>query len=119
MSDTSSHEDPSSASRADPTGEPTWWDQAVALERDNRLEEAEHVLLDAIDHIGVYSQLAYLFELRYARMLTEHRPDDARAAKARAIHWLYAYASSATSGGEGAALSYERDRRIAELGGEA
>ena len=34
----------------------------------------------------------------------------------RAIHWLYVYAGSATSGGEGAALSRERDIRLRQLG---
>ncbi|HYW31067.1 MAG TPA: hypothetical protein VE869_06120 [Gemmatimonas sp.] len=42
----------------------------------------------------------------------------AAEAKRQAISWWYAYAGSATSGGEGAALSYERDKHIAALGGE-
>jgi hypothetical protein len=38
--------------------------------------------------------------------------DEARAIAAfrLAVDWMGSYASSATSGGEGAALSYERDR---------
>jgi len=67
----------------------------------------------------VYSSLAHLYELRYARLSSNGAPNAlAGAAKARAIHWLYMYASSATNGGEGAALSLERDQRIAALGCE-
>jgi len=99
-------------------GQPDWWRDAVLLERSDRLEEAEQTILAALDHIGVYSQLAHLYELRVGRLQAEGRDADAANAKARAIHWLYAYAGSATSGGEGAALSYERDQRIAALGGE-
>lgn len=99
-------------------GKPDWWRNAVLLERADRLDEAEQTILGAIDHLGVYSQLAYMYELRVGRLMAEGRSADATAAKARAIHWLNAYAGSATSGGEGMALSYERDQRIAALGGE-
>jgi hypothetical protein len=98
--------------------EPSWWRDAVRLELNDRLDEAEQTILSAIDHIGVYSQIAYLYELRYARLRAANRLDEAKAAKQRAIEWLYRYASSATSGGEGAALSQERDQRIRALGGE-
>ena len=59
-----------------------------------------------------------MYEERCARLARAGREEDAAAARERAIHWLYVYASSATSGGEGAALSRERDQRIAALGGE-
>jgi hypothetical protein len=98
-------------------GQPDWWRAAVLLERANRLEEAEKTILDALDHIGVYSSLARLYEERYARLLRAGREEEATAARERAVHWLTVYASSATSGGEGAALSRERDQRISALGG--
>ena len=91
----------------------------MLLERADRLDEAEQTIEKALDHIGVYSSLAHLHELRYARLLREGKDDAASVARERAIHWLYMYASSATSGGEGAALSMERDQRITALGGEA
>ena len=99
-------------------GQPDWWRDAVLLERADRIDEAEATIERALDHIGVYSSLAYLHELRVARLLGEGKEEAAAAARERAIHWLYMYASSATSGGEGAALSRERDQRIAALGGE-
>jgi hypothetical protein len=104
-------------------GQPEWWRAAVMHERGDRLDEAEQAILQAVDHIGAYSSLASLYEERCARLVRdehrdEHRDAAAEAARARAIHWLRVYASSATSGGEGAALSRERDQRIAALGGE-
>ena len=95
-----------------------WWRDAVLLERAGRVEEAEQVILRALDHIGVYASLATLHEERRARLLSMGNLEEATTAKARAIHWWYTYAGSATSGGEGAALSRERDERIAALGGE-
>jgi hypothetical protein len=100
-------------------GQPDWWRDAVLLERADRIADAEQTIKNALDHIGVYSSLAYLHELRYARLLREGKQGAAAEARERAIEWLYAYAGSATSGGEGAALSLERDQRIAALGGEA
>jgi len=99
-------------------GQPDWWRTAVLHERDGRLEEAEQIILQSVDHIGAYSSVAHLYEQRSARLVRAGQGDAAAAARERAIHWLYVYASSATSGGEGAALSLERDQRIAALGGE-
>jgi hypothetical protein len=96
---------------------PDWWRVAVTLERAGRLEEAEQAILGALDHIGVYSSLAHLYEKRHARLVRAGRQEEAEAARERAVHWLVIYASSATSGGEGTALSRERDQRIAALGG--
>ncbi len=100
-------------------GRPEWWRTAVVHEREDRLDDAEQAILRAVDHIGAYSSVANLYEERYARLARAGRHDAAMDARERAIHWLHMYASSATSGGEGAALSLERDQRIAELGGEA
>jgi hypothetical protein len=99
-------------------GQPDWWRDAVLLERADKLEEAEQTILKALDHIGVYSSLAHLYELRIGRLNNEGRDNEASAARDRAVHWLDVYASSATSGGEGAALSYERDQRKRALGAE-
>lgn len=100
-------------------GQPEWWRTAVIHEREDRLDDAEQAILRAVDHIGAYSSVANLYEERSARLARAGRHDAAVEARERAIHWLHMYASSATSGGEGAALSLERDQRIAELGGEA
>src|SRR5687767_751687 len=99
-------------------GKPRRWRTAVLHEREDRLDDAEQAILEAVDHIGAYSSVAHMYEERYARLLRAGRTDDAEAARAQAIRWLHAYAGSATSGGEGAALSRERDQRINALGGE-
>lgn len=98
-------------------GTPTWWREAVLLERADHLPEAEAIIWAALNHIGVYSSLAYLYEQRMARLLGADNRAGAEAARLRAIEFLYSYASSATSGGEGIALSHERDQRISALGG--
>ena|SRR5687768_9841816 len=100
-------------------GQPEWWRTAVIHERDDRLDDAEQAILRAVDHIGAYSSVANLYEERYTRLARAGRHEAAMEARERAIHWLHVYASSATSGGEGTALSLERDQRIAALGGGA
>lgn len=99
-------------------GQPEWWRTAVLHEREDRLDDAEQAILKAVDHIGAYSSVAHMYEERSARLARAGRTEDAEAARAQAIRWLHAYAGSATSGGEGAALSRERDQRIEALGGE-
>ncbi|MEP6779495.1 MAG: hypothetical protein ABJC26_06365 [Gemmatimonadaceae bacterium] len=98
-------------------GQQKWWREAVLLERADKLPEAEQTILDSVVHIGAYSSLAYLYELRMARLLHAGSRVGAEAARKRAIEFLNTYASSATSGGEGIALSQERDERIRALGG--
>ena len=99
-------------------GQPEWWRTAVLHEREDRLDDAEQAILKAVDHIGAYSSVAHMYEERYARLLRAGRTEEAEEARTQAIRWLRAYAGSATSGGEGAALSRERDQRIEALGGD-
>jgi hypothetical protein len=100
-------------------GQPDWWRDAVLLERADKLEEAEQLILKSVNHNGVFSSVAHMYELRFARLNTEGRAQDALAARDRALDWLDVYASSATSGGEGTAFSRERDERRRALGVEA
>jgi hypothetical protein len=97
--------------------EAEWWTIAQHLERADKLEEAERLVLDSLDHLGVYSQLAHLYERRVSRLLAAGDTEGAMRAYERARHWLVLYAAGATSGGEGAALSQERDQRLAALRG--
>jgi len=97
-------------------GEPDWWRDAVLLERADKLEEAEQTILKAVNHLGAFSSVARLYEERFARFSAAGQKEAAAVAKERAIDWLDVYASMATSGGEGTALSNERDRRIVALG---
>jgi hypothetical protein len=96
-------------------GDPEWWIEALRLEQADKLGEAEELLQKSIDHIGCYSSIAHMYELRLTRLSAKGDEAGAQAAGDRAIHWLVMYASCATSGGEGAALSMERDERIAAI----
>lgn len=103
-------------SPAAPHQEPEWWIRAKALESENRLKEAEALLKASIDHLGFAIQTAQLYAERFERLRDAGELQGARDAHAQAVDWAYNYASYATSGGEGAALSYERDKFIKELG---
>lgn len=96
----------------DPTPSPSPYRQYLAAVADDtgRLKEAEDEILRSADHIGVAASVAEMYAQRM-RMF-QRAGDEPRAAAAfkHAIRWMRSYASSATSGGEGAALSDECDR---------
>lgn len=94
---------------------PDWARAAAALEAQGRLAEAERVMLDGCPHQGVLISVAEMYRREMARRA--QRGDAAAAATAReaAVRWAHAYAASATSGGEGVALSRERDAFLARL----
>ncbi len=94
---------------------PDWWMAALLLERANRLREAEECISQAVDHIGASLQVAELYRQRMLRLLREGDNAGAEQARAMAVRWVHHYAASATSGGEGAALSRERDAFLARL----
>lgn len=98
-------------------GVPAWYQKAQQLESEDRLEEAENLLKDRIPNIHCAIAIAGLYRERWQRLLPT---DPIAAAKARkeAAAWADYYASSATSGGEGVALSHERDKFIETLGPE-
>ena len=87
------------------TTQPEWWLRAKELEQQDRIEEAEAVIKQALSPQGYPWDLqsAQLHLERMYRMLEEGRPDEAKAAAVKGINWMYVYGSSATSGGEGAA----------------
>jgi hypothetical protein len=92
-----------------------WWLRAKALERDGKLTEAEQTIKDAVPHLGFASQTAQLYLERMLRLQEEGDAAGAAAAYQKSSDWIYNYASYATSGGEGAALSWERDQFLQEL----
>ena len=96
---------------------PPWGRQAEQLERDDRLEEAEQLLRDKIPSLHCAIQIAELYRRRWIR-LRESDPQKAGEARKAAANWAYTYASWATSGGEGTALSLERDEFLRLLGPE-
>jgi hypothetical protein len=96
---------------------PEWMQRAQRLEREDRLEEAEQLMRDSIPTLHFAIAIAELYRTRWIRL---QKTDPAKAGEARkqAAKWAYAYASFATSGGEGEALSQERDEFLRQLGPE-
>jgi hypothetical protein len=93
------------------------WARALELEKEDRLEDAEAVLNAAIQYVGQVAQVAYLYELRMMRMLAKGDRAGAALACSASNRWMRIMASGATSGGEGAALSYEADQHERRLAG--
>ncbi len=93
----------------DHSGKPTWWHKARELEQADQLEEAEKLLKDEIPHQAFALEIAEMYRDRMLRFRAASKQGKASEAKERATEWAYFYASQATSGGEGTAMSLERD----------
>lgn len=92
-----------------------WWERALALEQLDQLKEAESMILDNLHDRGASIQTAEMYRLRMLRLRQAGDNAGADAARERAVHWAWDYASQATSGGEGLALSCQRDQFIKSL----
>lgn len=98
--------------RADAQG---WQAKAQSLEGPDRLKDVEEEIQRAYPHIGAAASVAEMYARRMRAFQRAGNEPRAVAAFKLAVQWMYTYASWATSGGEGAALSYERDQFIAAL----
>ena len=107
----------SEAATQEDDSRPDWAREAYALEAQGRLEEAEQTMRQGCDHIGVLISIAEMYRQRMLRLAQAGDVAGAAHARTKAVEWAYSYAGCATSGGEGAALSYERDEFIRDLGG--
>lgn len=96
-------------------GQPEWWLQALALEAQDKLEAAEKVIHDGCPYIGFAYSTAEMYRLRMLRLKQAGEANGALEAFKKSSDFIFFYASMATSGGEGAALSVERDQFRAEL----
>lgn len=94
---------------------PEWWHRAKALELDGKLTEAETAINEAVPHLGASASIAQLYLERMLRLQQAGDTESAGQACQKSRDWIYFYASQATSGGEGVALSVERDEFLAEL----
>ena len=83
-----------------------------ALEREDRLIEAEAAIREAIPHQAFALEIAEMYR---RRMLRLQGGPQAAEARQKAADWAYFYASQATSGGEGTAMSAERDEFLRTL----
>ncbi|MCC7395962.1 MAG: hypothetical protein IT455_02735 [Planctomycetes bacterium] len=94
---------------------PEWWRRACEHEAAGRLQEAEATIRRAVDHIGFAASIAELYRQRMLRLQAAGDTNGADDAFHRATAAMSDYASMATSGGEGMALSLERDDFRAQL----
>lgn len=101
-----------------PLNSSAWARIAQSTDGPDRLEAVEKEMLAAIDHIGVASSIAEMYAQRMRMFQRAGNEPRAIAAFKLAVDWMGTYASWATSGGEGAALSYERDQFRAALARE-
>ncbi len=95
--------------------QPAWWHEALALEASGNLPAAEKRIRAAVDHIGYASSTAEMYRLRMLRLKENGDDDGALEAFGKSSDFMGSYAGMATSGGEGEALSLERDQFRAQL----
>lgn len=79
------------------------------LEQEDRLAEAEALIRDRVPDPHFALIIAELYGGRHARLAGLKDAEGAREALKKAERWANFFASQATSGGEGAAFSMERD----------
>ncbi len=101
-----------------PMNTAAWRRAAQSTDGPDQLEDIEKEMRRAIDHIGVAGSIAELYAERMRAFQRAGNEPRAIAAFKLAVDWMGTYASWATSGGEGAALSYERDQFRAALARE-
>jgi hypothetical protein len=94
---------------------PEWWQRARRLEAQDKLDEAEAVIRDGVPNLYFAHATADLYRKRMIRKIGEGDSAGAREAFDKSEHFIWFMASLATSGGEGAALSDERDKFMEEL----
>jgi hypothetical protein len=101
-----------------PMNKDAWRRAGQSTEGPDQLEDVEKEMLAAINHIGVAASIAEMYAQRMRAFQRAGNEPRAIAAFKLAVDWMDNYASWATSGGEGAALSYERDQFRAALARE-
>ncbi len=100
---------------AQPIRVENWWEKAVELEKSGAFEAAEKMITDNVRELGALASVAEMYRLRAVRLRNEGDIAGSQAAAKKAEDWIYSYAGGATSGGEGAALSLQRDEFIASM----
>ncbi len=94
---------------------PEWLRQAGNVEGPDRLEALEQQIQRDAQHIGAAASIAEMYAQRMRVFQRAGNEPRAVAAFKLAAQWMWTYASWATSGGEGEALSHERDQFHAAL----
>ena len=97
------------------TDTPVWLNRARELEAEGRFEDAENVVRNAVPHLSFAYVIAEMYRDRMLLLMEQGDGAGAKDAFERARGWAVFYASQATSGGEGVALSAERDEFLRHL----
>lgn len=92
-----------------------WSRLAQSMDGPDRLETMEEEMRQAFPHIGAAASIAEMYAQRMRVFQRAGNEPRAIAAFTLAVDWMGTYAGWATSGGEGEALSYERDQFHAAL----
>jgi hypothetical protein len=100
---------------SDDASMPDWWRKARAFEAQDELKAAENAIRDGVPSLHFAYATADLYQQRMLRMMQAGDKDGALSAFLKAREFIFFYASMATSGGEGAALSGERDAFLKQL----
>lgn len=97
--------------------DPPWWIEAIALEAADKLSEAETLIRSVLDPQREPSsaQIAQLYEVRCRRLAAMGQSNEARAAAEQAYRYMREYASGASSGAEGLALSQQAENHRKSL----
>lgn len=96
-------------------GKPEWWIKARKLEAEDKLDAAEAMIRDGVPNLYFAHATANLYRLRMLRKKVGGDAASALEAFNKSENFIWFMASLATSGGEGAALSYERDKFMTQL----
>lgn len=92
-----------------------WFEKATALEKEDRLIEAEDAIREGVPHEGFAITMAEMYRKRMLRLATQGDHSCAAQARQKASDWAYFYASQATSGAEGLARAAQRDEFLSTL----
>ncbi len=109
---------PSPESVPGPRNDSAWVRAAQSTDGPDQLKDVEEEMRKAFPHIGAASSIGEIYAQRMRAFQRAGNEPRAIAAFKLAVDWMDTYTSWATSGGEGAALSDERDMFHASLVGE-
>jgi hypothetical protein len=85
------------------------------LDRADQMAEVERIMKDSIPYAQYALEIATVYRGRWRRFKAAGEVVRAEEARKEASSWAYTFAGFATSGGEGAAFSYERDQFLKTL----
>lgn len=98
-----------------PDEPPAWLLRAQQLEQAGDVAGAERLIKDSVPNAWYAVVIADMHRDRMLRFRAVGDLVAARAARKAAVDWIGTFTVFATSGGEGAAFSYERDQFLARL----